>query len=86
MSLTAELVLASATSALFTLSTTPDMEVHRFIGLATASLVVLTVVFAVVFSNMRRFAGAKATSWIRVRSLHEYAAGASWPWGGSTSA
>ena len=71
-SLTAELVLASATSALFTLSATPEMDVHRNVGIACACMVIATIVGAVAFSNMRRFAGAKATSWMRVRTLHEW--------------
>jgi len=53
MSLTAELVLAAATAALFTHSVAHEMDVHRAIGITTACVIITTIILA---SNIYKLA------------------------------
>jgi len=73
MSLTSDNVLTSAVYASITQSSTPQLQSHRIVGIVTAVLVCLTITFAVVFTNLRRFGGVNASWWMRFRSFHEYA-------------
>jgi ferredoxin-NADP reductase/cytochrome b involved in lipid metabolism len=72
-SVTAELILASATSALFAVSMTPAMSLHRTIGLAAAALVIASIAFAVAFKSLRTYTTVSPVWWLRLRSLHEVA-------------
>ena len=72
MSQAGELVLTSALFAIITPTEAPQLQTHRKIGLAAAALVIATIVLAIVFASMRRFARVRPIWWMRVRLLHQF--------------